>query len=52
VGVLPPQSDLREADAVRVRRLSVLTIEEHFRLRLPRTDVLHGQLPLFIVREA
>ncbi|MFF2510691.1 DUF6461 domain-containing protein [Streptomyces sp. NPDC058086] len=52
VGVLPAQPDLREADAERVRRLSVLTIEEHFRLRLPRTDVLHGQLPLFIVREA
>lgn len=52
VGVLPAQRDLREADAERVRRLSVLTIEEHFRLRLPRTDVLHGQLPLFVVRKA
>ncbi|MGW3631408.1 DUF6461 domain-containing protein [Streptomyces sp. NPDC005122] len=51
VGVLPVRSDLREADAERVRRLSVLTIEEHFGLRLPRTDVLHGRLPLFIVRE-
>lgn len=54
VGVLPAQPDLREADAdaERLRRLSVLTIEAHFRLRLPRADVLHGQLPLFNVREA
>ncbi|MGQ4434390.1 MULTISPECIES: DUF6461 domain-containing protein [unclassified Streptomyces] len=52
VGVLPAQQNLSEADAERVRRLSVLTIEEHFRLRLPRTDVLHGQLPLFVVRKA
>ncbi|MFJ9566929.1 DUF6461 domain-containing protein [Streptomyces fuscichromogenes] len=52
MGVLPAQLDLREADAERVRRLSVLVIEEHFRLRLPRADVLDGQLPMFVGREA
>lgn len=52
MGVLPAQLDLRGADAERVRRLSVLVIEEHFRLQLPRADVLDGELPMFIVREA
>ncbi|MFJ4001938.1 DUF6461 domain-containing protein [Streptomyces sp. NPDC090023] len=49
-GVLPAQPQLSDTDAERVRRLSVLAIEEHFRLRLPRADVMEGQLSTFLVR--
>ncbi|WP_329133468.1 DUF6461 domain-containing protein [Streptomyces sp. NBC_01476] len=51
-GVLPVRPELRKADAERSRRLSVLTVGDHFGLRLPRADVLDGELPLFVVRTA
>lgn len=35
----------------RAERLSMLVIEEHFGLRLPRRDIVEGRLPLFRVRE-
>ncbi|MFF0711486.1 DUF6461 domain-containing protein [Streptomyces bauhiniae] len=49
-GVLPAQPQLSDTGAERLRRLSVLAIEEHFRLRLPRADVMDGQLSTFLVR--
>ncbi|MFF0384656.1 DUF6461 domain-containing protein [Streptomyces sp. NPDC004286] len=51
-GVLPALRQLSESDAERVRRLSVLVIEEHFHLRLPRVAVLDGELPTYVVRAA
>jgi hypothetical protein len=51
IGVLPGRREVSEADRQRAQRLSMLTIQDHFGLRLPRGEAVDGQLPLFLVRE-
>jgi hypothetical protein len=50
VGVLPADREVAGGARERSKRLSMLAIEEYFGLRLPRADVVAGELPLFVRR--
>jgi hypothetical protein len=50
-GVLPVRRGRDSVRLCRSRLLSVLTLQEHFGLRLPRGEVVEGRLPLYLVRE-
>ncbi|MFE4058693.1 DUF6461 domain-containing protein [Streptomyces sp. NPDC059096] len=49
--VLPVPRRLDGARRERAHRLTLLAVQDHFGLRLPRHDVMEGRLPLHFVRE-